>query len=67
MIRLRRFFSVAGAIAICAMYVGCLFTKVGVWPCLATLCATLLLLDLYDHWLLTRLLSGGAVAEESHD
>jgi hypothetical protein len=67
LIRLRRLFTIAGSIAICAIYLNYLFARVGKWPYLAAICATLLLLDLYDHWLLTRLLSGGASAEASHE
>lgn len=66
LIRLRRFFSIAGSIVISAMYFDYLFTRQGMWPYQATMFSILLMLDLYDHWLFTRLLSGGAAVEASH-
>lgn len=65
-VRLRQALSIAGAGVICAVYGSYLIAQIGEWSYLAFTCATLLLLDLYDHWLLTRLLSGGR-AEHSYE
>ncbi len=66
LIRLRRTLSFAGSMIILAVYLSYLFAQVGKWPYLAALFATLLLLDIYDHWLLTRLLRSGS-AEASYE
>jgi hypothetical protein len=60
LIRLRRFASIAAAATICLTYLSYLYGLEGRWQLLEVLFVTLLLLDLYDHWLLTRLLSGSA-------
>lgn len=57
-IRVRRVFAIIGSVAIGAAYLSFLFTHIGKWTYLPVVCAILLLLDLYDHWLFTRLLSG---------
>lgn len=67
LIRLRRFLSIAGLIVICAMCLDYLFMHMGMWPYQTAIFSILLVLDLYDHWLFTRLLSGGAAAEGAHD
>ena len=66
LIRLRRVLSIAGATCVSAMYLCYLFALLGIWSYLAGVCAILLVLDLYDHWLFTRLLSGGP-AERSYE
>jgi hypothetical protein len=58
LIRIRQGLSIGGSIFICGMFPSYLFSWLGKWPYLAAICTTLLLLDLYDHWLFTRLLRG---------
>jgi len=58
LVRLRRAASIAAAAVINLTYLGYLYGPAGRWQLLEVLFATLLLLDLYDHWLLTRLLAG---------
>ena len=60
LIRVRRILSIAASVVICAMYVTFLLIRSGKWSDLAGVYALLLLLDLYDHWLFTRLLNGGS-------
>jgi hypothetical protein len=60
LIRVRRYAASAGALILCLGYLGFLYSHAGRWQVLGVLFTTLLLLDLYDHWLLTRLLSGPA-------
>ncbi len=59
LVRLRRALCMSGAVVICGIYGSYLFTDIGAGAYLAIVCAVLLLLDLYDHWLFTRLLHGG--------
>jgi hypothetical protein len=58
LVRLRRVASIAAAATIGLTYLSYRCGPAGRWQLLEVLFATLLLLDLYDHWLLTRLLSG---------
>jgi hypothetical protein len=57
-IRLRRILARGGLLAITGMFLTCLFIPASFWMFLDLLFAALLLLDLYDYWLLNRLLSG---------
>ncbi len=66
LIGVRRILSIAASVIACAMYLSFLLIRSGKWFDLAGVYAVLLLLDLYDHWLLTRLLSG-VPAEQSHE
>jgi hypothetical protein len=60
-IRFRRVLSVTSLVAIFAASLGFQFGRVGIWPYMMAMCTVFLLLDLYDHWLLTHLLSGPSV------
>jgi hypothetical protein len=64
-IRMRRALAIIGTVAVLVTDLNFLFARVGKWTNLAVVCATLLLLDLYDHWLLTRLLRGGSVEAQN--
>jgi hypothetical protein len=65
LVRLRRAASIAAAASIGLMYLSYLYGQIGRWQLLEVLFVALLLLDLYDHWLLARLLTGSA-SGESH-
>lgn len=58
LLRVRRYAASAGALILCSTYFVLLHSLDGRWHFLEVLFTTLLMLDLYDHWLLTRLLSG---------
>jgi hypothetical protein len=64
LVRFRLVFSVAGSIAICALYVGFLFGYTSKWQYIGAICTIMLSLDLFDHWLLAQML-GGRSAEVS--
>jgi hypothetical protein len=61
LILLRRILASAALIAIIGIYINYRFAQIGLWAYMATLLSVLLLLDLYDHWLLNHLLSGGSM------
>ena len=56
-IRLRRALYIAGSLSIIFLIGSLLFLHPSKWIMLAALCSTLLLLNLYDHWLLDHLLN----------
>lgn len=60
LVRLRRVVSIVAGASICLTYLLYLYRPEERLELLEVLFLTLLLLDLYDHWLLTRLLSGSA-------
>jgi hypothetical protein len=62
-IRLRRIFSCAALLTIAGIYFSYRFARMDFWISLVLQLAILLSLDLYDHWLLNRLLSGKPVKE----
>ena len=62
-IRLRRILACAALLTITGIYFSYRFARMGFWIFLALQFAILLLLDLYDHWLLNRLLSGNPMEE----
>jgi hypothetical protein len=59
-IRLRQVLSIAASILIFAIYLSYVFGRLGKLSYVPAICAILLSLDLYDHWLFTRLLSGSS-------
>lgn len=65
-IRLRRILACAALIAIIGAYIDHRFVQMDLWTWMTASLSVLLLLDLYDHWLLNHLLSGGP-AEWSHE
>jgi hypothetical protein len=54
---LRRILAVAALIAVVGIYIEYRFGRIDLWTWMALLLSLLLLLDLYDHWLLSRLLN----------
>jgi hypothetical protein len=56
-VRIRRFLASVALLGVFGTYLCYSFQKIGIWSWMAELFATLLLLDLYDHWLLRHLLS----------
>lgn len=56
-IRLRRILACAALLSSAGMYFSYRSARIGFWIWIALQLAILLLLDLYDHWLLSRLLS----------
>ena len=63
---LRRIFAVTVTIAIIGIYLEFRFERMDLWNWMASLLGFLLLLDLYDHWLLNHLISG-EFTERSHE
>jgi hypothetical protein len=62
-VRLRRIFSCAALLIIAGIHFSYRFARMDFWIAFALLFAILLSLDLYDHWLLNRLLSGSPIEE----
>lgn len=60
-IQMRRLLAIFGMIAICVISVCGLLHPANKWLYLTWSWAILLLLDLYDHWLFTRLLKGSSM------
>lgn len=65
-VRLRRIMNSAALIAVLGTYIYYRFAQMDLWTWMATSFSVLLLLDLYDHWLLNYLLGGGPV-EWNHE
>jgi hypothetical protein len=65
-IRLRRALYIAGSATIFFTVGSVPFLHPSEWLVISGICATLLLLSLYDHWLLHHLFHGGT-AEPSND
>jgi L-asparagine transporter-like permease len=63
---LRRILAATALIAIVGIYLEYRFARIDLWTWMALLCSFLLLLDLYDHWLLNHLLSSDFM-EGSHE
>jgi hypothetical protein len=67
-ILLRRLIACAALLAIVGLYVDYRFARMELWTWMASLLSLLLLLDLYDHWLLNHLLAvdlvGGSYGRE---
>jgi hypothetical protein len=63
---LRRILAVTAMIAMIGIYLEFRFAQMNLWTWMAALFSVLLLLDLYDHWLLNHLLSGD-FTERSHE
>jgi hypothetical protein len=63
---LRRLFASSVLIAIIGIYFEYRFARMDLWTWMALLLSFLLLLDLYDHWLLNHLI-GSDFTEESHE
>ncbi|MFC5862097.1 hypothetical protein ACFPT7_07315 [Acidicapsa dinghuensis] len=55
---LRRILATTALIAMVGIYLEYRFTRIDLWTWMALLLSFLLLLDLYDHWLLNHLLNG---------
>jgi len=62
-IRLRRVLACAALLTTTGIYFSYRFARIGFWIFLASQFAILLLLDLYDHWLLNHLLSCSPIEE----
>jgi hypothetical protein len=65
-ILLRRILAATAMIAMLGIYLEYRFARMDLWTWMALLLSFLLLLDLYDHWLLNHLL-GKDFTEESHE
>ena len=65
-VRLRRILAATAMIAMVGIYLEYYFARIDLWTWMALLFSFLLLLDLYDHWLLNHLLSGD-FTERSHE
>jgi hypothetical protein len=65
-ILLRRILAATAMIAMLGIYLEYRFARMDVWTWMALLLSFLLLLDLYDHWLLNHLL-GSDFTEKSHE
>ena len=63
---LRRVLAATVLIAMVGIYLEYRFARIDLWTWMALLLSFLLLLDLYDHWLLNHLLSSD-FAEGSHE
>lgn len=63
---LRRILAATAMIALIGIYLEFRFARMDLWTWMAVLFSVLLLLDLYDHWLLNQLL-GGDFTERSHE
>jgi hypothetical protein len=63
---LRRILAATALIAIAGIYLEYRFAQMDLLTWMAVLFSVLLLLDLYDHWLLNHLLSGD-FTERSHE
>jgi len=63
---LRRIFAVTATIAMIGIYLEFRFARMDLWTWMALLLSFLLLLDIYDHWLLNHLISGD-FTERSHE
>jgi hypothetical protein len=63
---LRRILAATALIAIVGIYLEYRFARIDLWTWMALLLSFLLLLDLYDHWLLNHLLRGD-FTEGSHE
>jgi hypothetical protein len=63
---LRRIFAVTATIAMIGIYLEFRFGRMDLWTWMALLLSFLLLLDIYDHWLLNHLISGD-FTERSHE
>ena len=63
---LRRIFASTALIAMIGIYLEYRFAQMDLWTWMALLLSFLLLLDIYDHWLLNHLLSGD-FTERSHE
>jgi len=63
---LRRVLAATALIAMAGIYLEYRFARMDLWTWMALLLSFLLLLDLYDHWLLNHLL-GSDFTEESHE
>lgn len=63
---LRRILAAAALIAMVVIYLEYRFAQINLWTWMALLLSFLLLLDLYDHWLLNHLL-GSDFTEGSHE
>ncbi|MGA2251615.1 hypothetical protein, partial [Terracidiphilus sp.] len=65
-ILLRRILAATAMIAMIGIYLEYRFARIDLWTWMALLFGFLLLLDLYDHWLLNHLLSSD-FTEGSHE
>ena len=63
---LRRIFAVTAMIAMIGIYLEFRFARIDLWTWMPLLLSFLLLLDIYDHWLLNHLISGD-FTERSHE
>jgi hypothetical protein len=63
---LRRVFAVTAVIAMAGIFISYRLHQMGLWTWMAVLLSFLLLLDLYDHWLLNHLL-GSDFTGRSHE
>jgi hypothetical protein len=58
LVLLRRIFACSALVAIFGIYIQYRFAQMNLWTWMAALLSILLLLDLYDHWLLNHFLGG---------
>lgn len=63
---LRRILAATALIAMIGIFISYSFARMGLWTWMGGQLSLLLLLDLYDHWLLNHLLSGD-FTEQSHE
>jgi hypothetical protein len=63
---LRRIFGTTALIVMIGTFINYCFAKIDLLTSMGVLFSILLLLDLYDHWLLSHLLSGD-FTERSHE
>ena len=65
-VHLRRVFAVAAVLTLIGTFTGYQLARMSLWTWMAVLLSVLLILDLYDHWLLNHLL-GSDFMEESFE